>query len=249
MLANDVHQLRSYVIALELEVDRLRRTHDFLQTRVAHLLGPLLAAAQPVRTCEQATGLIAELDSTLGQLVGMFRDLRQPPGYHPALDQVVAIAVRPIIEQVFRAQQRLLSADNVSLHLELAIDYVEWFPVRLRHLLDNLLGNAIRFRDAEKGETRVLVSLRNTGPHYELRVSDNGVGFSMDQRVAAFDLMHRMQHPQVGVGLAVVKLLVEESGGTVAVASDDGHGSCVVIVLPRFDKGDYLETIIGMPVV
>lgn len=240
----NTRELRSYVMALEMEVDRLRGTQDFLQTQVAQLFRPLLAAAQPVRSCEQAAGLIAELDSTLDQLADIFRDLRLSPGYHPALDQVVAIAVRPIIEQAFRAQQRLLSADNVALHLELDTDYVEWFPVRLRHLLDNLLSNAIRFRDAEKGETRVLVALRVVGAQYELRVSDNGLGFSDDQRGAAFDLMHRMQHPrQVGVGLAVVKLLVEESGGAVTVTSDEGYGSCVMITLPRYDKGDFLETV------
>jgi signal transduction histidine kinase len=43
------------------------------------------------------------------------------------------------------------------------------------------------------------------------------------------------------VGLPVVKHLVEQSGGTLAVGSGEGMGSCFVVSLPMFDEGDYLE--------
>lgn len=248
MFSTNGRELQSYVIALELEVDRLRRTHDVIQSHVGLLLRPVLAAIQPIRASDQASALVAELDSMITGLAELFRDLRQPPGYHPALDQVVAIAVRPIVEQVFKAQQRLLAGDNVTLHLELATDYMEWFPVRLRHILDSLISNAIRFRDTEKGETRVQVSLRTSGSAYELRVSDNGVGFSNAQSIAASDLAHRMHRPhQLCVGLAVVKLLIEESGGEVTVVSGEGQGSSIVVSLPRFDKGDFLEEELAQP--
>src|SRR6188474_3455120 len=100
---------------------------------------------------------------------------RSPPGYHPAHDQVIAIAVRPLAEQVFRWQQRLEGAPKVALQLDLGSEHVEWFPARLRHILDNLFSNSLRYRDADKAESWVRVGLRVSPRSYEFRVSDNGL--------------------------------------------------------------------------
>src|SRR5262249_49460639 len=149
-------------------------------------------------------------------------------GYHPAHDQVVPIAVRPVAEQVFRWQQRLHGAPEVTLRLELQSEHIEWFPVRLRHVLDNLLSNALKYRDPDKAEPWVWLGRGPTPEAYELRVSDNGVGLAPAERDQAFDLFHRSAPARaagLGVGLAVVKLLVEQSGGRLTADSGAGQGS------------------------
>ena len=115
----------------------------------------------------------------------------EPSGYHPAHDQVVAIAIRPLIEQVFRWQQRLLAAQHAVLQIELESECVEWFPARLRHILDNLISNALRYRDPEKNEMRVSLGLRVLPEAYELRVSDNGLGMPRDMRAEVLELYYR----------------------------------------------------------
>jgi signal transduction histidine kinase len=107
--------------------------------------------------------------------------------------------------QVFRWQQRLQEAAGIALRLELETDYVDWFPARLRHILDNLLSNALKYRDPAKDEAWV-----------RLPVCASPEG-------------------------AVVKLLVEQSGGTLTLDSGEGQGTTVVAVLPRYDTTDYLE--------
>ena len=105
----DQHLLLAYVADLELEVDRLRRQGQFIQQEVQgtlkriHLLctEPAAAGAQPP---------LDQVDRTAKQLGAVLRDLQEVPGYHPAHDQVVAIALRPLVEQVFRYQQRLVGA-------------------------------------------------------------------------------------------------------------------------------------------
>jgi signal transduction histidine kinase len=171
----------------------------------------------------------------------MLDELREPPGYHPAHDQVVAIAVRPLIEQVFRWQQRLVGALDVQLRLALEADHVEWFPARLRHVLDNLLSNALRFQDPAKTERWVQVRLRASADGFELRVSDNGLGLAADARDHLFELFQRAVPAQPtgpGVGLAVAKLLVEQSGGTLTV--DSGPGTTFTVFLPPYDLADDL---------
>ena len=120
---------------------------------------------------------------------------------------------------------------------------MEWFPARLRHILDNLLSNALRYRDPNTAEAWVRLGLRVSPEGYEFRVSDNGLGMPSGERQQVFALFHRAAPARaagLGVGLAVVKLLVEQSGGTVTVDSAEGQGTTFVVVLPRYDVEDYL---------
>jgi signal transduction histidine kinase len=237
----DIHLLLAYLADLELEVDRLRKQGQFVQHEVRTTLKRvhLLCTAAAKNESPQ----LAEVDRAAKELVEVLRDLQEPPGYHPAHDQVVAIAVRPMIEQVFRWQQRLEGAPDVALRLELGSEHVEWFPARLWHILDNLLANALRYRDPAKAEKWVLLGLRVSPEGYELRVSDNGIGLPPGDPARVFELFYRaapVRAAGLGVGLAVVKLLVEQSSGTLTVGSGEGQGTTFVAVLPRYDVDDYL---------
>jgi signal transduction histidine kinase len=237
--SND-HLLLAYVADLELEVDRLRKQGQFLRHAVDQESTVIRSAlADETIPDDPSTRMSRALD----ELSAVMKDLDDPPGYHPAHDQVIAIAVRPLIEQVFRWQQRLSGASRAILHLELSTDTVNWFPARFRHVLDNLISNALKYRDPDKGETRVTVSLNHLAESIELRVTDNGLGMPWDKRTAAFELFYRsapIRNAGLGVGLAVVKLLIEQSGGSLTVESGEGKGSNFVVSLPRYDVGDFL---------
>lgn len=156
---------------------------------------------------------------------------------------MIDVAVRPVTEQVFRWQQRLQGAPDVALRFELETEHVEWFPARLRHILDNLIANSLKYWDPEKDERWVKVGLRVSPDAYEFRVTDNGIGMEPAQRNEILKLFYRAapaREAGMGVGLAVVKLLVEQSGGTVTVDSETRQGTSVVVVLPRYQIDDFL---------
>ena len=237
--SND-HLLLAYVADLELEVDRLRKQGQFLRNSVAEELTSIRTAlGSDASPADQSTSVTCALD----ELADVMRDLHDPPGYHPADDQVIAIALRPLVEQVFRWQQRLLGAKRAILHMELSTDSINWFPARFRHILDNLLSNALKYRDPDKGECRVTVILNHWADTIELRVTDNGLGMPCEDYTESLELSFRSAPDRdsgLGVGLAVVKLLVEQSGGSLNVESGDGKGSNFIVVLPRYDVGDFL---------
>jgi signal transduction histidine kinase len=242
--SSNPHLLLAYVADLELEVDRLRRQGHFIQHSAREAVTSIQRCCRDASQPENATHAVTEIAAAIEQFAGVLHDLHEPPGYHPANDQVIAIAVRPLVEQVFRLQQRLLDAPRAELHMELATEYVEWFPARLRHILDNLISNALRYRDPAKGEARVFLGLTGLAEGYELRVSDNGLGMPWNKRAEAFELFYRSGPARaagLGVGLAVVKLLVEQSGGSLAVESTEGQGTSFVVVLPRYSADDYLS--------
>ena len=114
----------------------------------------------------------------------------------------------------------------------------------MQHILDNLLSNSLKYRDSAKAESWVQLALRVSPEGYEFSVSDNGVGMPGDDQYQVFELFHRADPARaagLGVGLAVVKLLVKQSGGTFRVDSREGQGHTFVVVLPRYDVDDFLD--------
>jgi signal transduction histidine kinase len=240
---SNIHLLLAYVADLELEVDRLRRQGQFVQHEVRGILKRIQVLSADAPAGERASPSLLEVNQAAKQLAAVLRDVHEPSGYHPAHDQVVAIAIRPLIEQVFRWQQRLESAPQAVLRLDLASDHVDWFPARLRHILDNLVANSLKYRDPDKAEIWVQVGLRVSPEAFELRVTDNGIGIPPHEQRQAFELFYRAAPARaagLGVGLAVVKLLVEQSGGTLTVDSGAGRGTTITAILPRYDTDDYL---------
>jgi signal transduction histidine kinase len=240
-ITSNAHLLLAYVADLELEVDRLRKQGQFVRHEVGGTLKRIRLLC--LDTAGDAPPPLAEIGGAAGQLLEILRDLQEPTGYHPAHDQVIAIAVRPLIEQVFRWQQRMEGAPEVVLRLELESDHVEWFPARLRHILDNLISNSLKYRDPGKAESWVRLGLRVSPEGYEFRVSDNGLGMPMSERLQVFELFTRAAPARaagLGVGLAVVKVLVEQSGGSLTVDSGEGQGTTIVVVLPLYDVEDFL---------
>jgi len=112
--------------------------------------------------------------------------------------------------------------------------------VDARHLeiiVLNLLSNALKFTPAG-GRIHVGVAAID-GDRYELAVSDNGIGIAPERIGELFVRFHQIDasatrhYGGTGIGLAMVKQLVEQMGGTVDVASQPGEGSCFRVRLPR----------------
>jgi signal transduction histidine kinase len=107
-------------------------------------------------------------------------------------------------------------------------------PDRLGQALDNLISNALKFTPPGG---RVDVSLRNLGERARIEVRDTGLGMAEDDRARAFDRFFRASAtrdhaPGVGLGLTIVKTIVEGHGGTIELASREGAGTTFTIELP-----------------
>ena len=243
--ASPLQALMAYAADLELEVDRLRRRDQFVQQEAGKFLQRIRSACQDSSQPAFTVSPLEGISEDCLQFRALLRDFSEPPGYHPAFDQVVDIAVRPLAEQVFRWQQRLSGVPSAKLRFDLESEHMAWFPARLRHILDNLISNSLRYRDSGKGEVRVGLSLKVRASGYELQLSDNGLGMPSDQSQGALDLFYRAAPARaagLGVGLAVVKLLVEQSCGSISITSGDGHGTIVTVLLPRYEAGDNIDS-------
>jgi len=114
----------------------------------------------------------------------------------------------------------------------------DWDAIRLERAIDNLIGNAIKY-NREGGTVRVAVGAEDTpaGRMATVSVSDEGIGIPETDRARIFDRFTRGANVAgrisgSGVGLAIVRQVVDQHGGTVEVASTEGQGSTFTMRLP-----------------
>ncbi len=106
---------------------------------------------------------------------------------------------------------------------------------RLRQVVDNLLGNAVKY-SPDGG--RITVRLRPVGGSAELTVSDTGIGVSPEDREQMFTRLYRTTRardraiPGSGLGLALSRAVVERHHGTIELAPHEGPGTTIMIRLP-----------------
>jgi signal transduction histidine kinase len=149
-----------------------------------------------------------------------------------ALEQVMEVDLGAVVPEVIAA---LAPPDNISISLDGRFPVVRASRVKLDQVFQNLLSNAIKYSDKPQGLIRVGCS--EEGGYWKFNVSDNGPGIADKDQERVFQLFQtlkpRDQSDSTGVGLAVVKKIVEAYGGKVWVESRLGEGSRFYFTLPK----------------
>jgi signal transduction histidine kinase/CheY-like chemotaxis protein/HPt (histidine-containing phosphotransfer) domain-containing protein len=147
-------------------------------------------------------------------------------------------AIEDVVDTVAESAQR--KGLELICKIQLGeIDRVEGDPIRLRQILFNLVGNAIKFTDT--GEVIVTVSTEkktNNKTIIRFRVTDTGVGIDAEHRNKLFNVFTQVdgnttrQYGGTGLGLAISKQLVTLMGGTIGFASELEQGSSFWFEIP-----------------
>ena len=112
-------------------------------------------------------------------------------------------------------------------------------PLQMRRLLQNLVGNALKFH--RKGEAPVVrISAELAEGACRLSVADNGIGFDekyLDTVFAMFQRLHgRGEFEGTGMGLAICRRIVERHGGTITARSKLGQGATFIVTMPIVER-------------
>ena len=242
------------------ELSQLTRTYNALTERLAQswsqqrqfvsavsheLQAPLtLVSGSLKRVIRKAPELEAQLvqrlqdaeDETVGmqQLLNDLLDLSRSDSGRLQVKQE-PVDLRPLLEEVVRAQGAALDRE---LPLELPSEGHSTTALgdaaRLRQVLLNLIENAHKYSPPEQP---IQLRLRSGSNGLVLEVEDRGIGIPLPDQAYVFDRFHRGANTTgqsgSGVGLSVVKLLLEAMGGSIDVRSEPGMGSCFRIQLRR----------------
>lgn len=147
---------------------------------------------------------------------------------------VSSAVVASVVDEV--AEELAQPAADASIVVEREVEpglEVAMAPGHLRTVLRNLVGNAIKYAGGSAG-ARVSVVANRGAARAEVIVSDNGPGIAPEALLHVFEPFYRATRRPggYGLGLAMVKRLVEAHGGRVTIASENGCGTKVFLVLP-----------------
>ena len=171
-------------------------------------------------------GSVERFQQTIGHLTDISQ-LQQPEAVEtvdlPALIHNVQLDLGPLIEA---------ASASLTVHTT-GCETVHVAPKTLRSVVYNLLSNAVKYR-APGRRAQVQLRAQCTAHTLVLEVTDNGLGLSESQQSQLFGMFRRL-HTHVegsGVGLFMVKRLIENTGGTIVVRSQTDVGTTFTVTLP-----------------
>ncbi|MCC7233112.1 MAG: hypothetical protein IT242_09225 [Bacteroidia bacterium] len=128
--------------------------------------------------------------------------------------------------------------DNLTFHISPDMPVLETDKTRLAQVFSNLVGNAIKYNDKKDIIVDVRVAAKEEG--WEFTVKDNGPGIEAQYHEKIFIIFQTLNRrddvESTGVGLAIVKKIIEDQGGKIWVESEPGHGSEFKFIWPRIKK-------------
>jgi signal transduction histidine kinase len=128
----------------------------------------------------------------------------------------------------------LAPPEHIRIEVETPLPVIEIEPTKVQQLFQNLFSNAIKFMDKPQGLIRVRCAA--AGDFWHFQVADNGPGIEEKYFGRIFELFQtlapRDQVESTGVGLSLVKKIVESGGGRVWVESQPGYGATFHFTLP-----------------
>ncbi len=145
-----------------------------------------------------------------------------------------AVDMNKILDQSIKNCGSLINEKGTSITYD-EMPTVTGDPTLLTQLLQNLIGNAVKFSHEQGG--KVHVSAQQNGNDWVFSVEDNGIGIEEKYFEKIFVIFHQLSKKGpfdgTGIGLAIVKKIVERHGGRVWVESEVGKGSTFYFAIPN----------------
>jgi len=228
------------------QIDRLK--NEFVQTVSHDLRSPLTAIlgyvdlldrVGPVN--EQQREFIKRVQNSVQNITSLVNDLLELGRIEAGFDtQKEVVSLDGIIRYTLETLNGQISDKHLNLHLNLPMDIPQMRvnPIRMRQMLDNLIGNAIKYTP-NGGEITIDVKVQND--QVILRISDTGPGIPPADQPHIFEKFYRASNVPKGVGgsgmgLSIVRSIVDNHQGRIWVESLLGQGSSFTVVLPLYKQ-------------
>jgi PAS domain S-box-containing protein len=243
-LARDLEEQRRTADAANTAKSQFLATmsHE-IRTPMNGIIGMLSLMLDSKLNTDQKRWASTALDSaeTLLTIINDILDLSKLDAGKTEVD-LLDFDVAGLVEGVAALLKVRATAKGIVLRTDIAPSVPRWLksdPTRLRQILFNLIGNAVKF--TQRGEVVVLATagaMRGDSCELRIDVSDTGIGITRDKMAGLFEPFRQGDSGMArrfggsGLGLAIVKRLVKLLGGSVAVESTMDVGSTFTVLLP-----------------
>jgi two-component system, OmpR family, phosphate regulon sensor histidine kinase PhoR len=233
-----------FMRALSVKDEFVASVSHELRTPLTSVLGHLEILAGRQDLPDDVRAQIAVVDRNAARLEMLVSDLLYVAQEADATLQVqrARADVAEVAREACEAARPQADTAGVGLTADLPDSLVAMCdPQRMRQVIDNLVSNGLKYTDAG-GEVRV--RLRADGDRMELQVSDTGIGIAAADVERLFSRFYRADVERVritagtGLGLNIVRSIVDACGGEVLVDSEVGVGSTFTVRIPLVTPGD-----------
>jgi signal transduction histidine kinase len=166
------------------------------------------------------------------------------------------IDLKSLVEEVKSDFKEIIEAANATFEID-HLGSINIVPIQFRQLIQNLLGNALKFSKTDKSphiivtskiargselykEKMMALQLRRLSPdrsYCHITFSDNGIGFEPEFKEQIFEVFQRLhskkEYEGTGIGLAIVKKIVENHNGIITATSELDKGATFDIYIPN----------------
>jgi signal transduction histidine kinase len=219
----------------ELEQFASVASHDLQEPlRKVQTFAAQLTATEHDRLSAQGQDFLHRMSDAAGRMRTLIDDLLMFSRVSTKGLPFVAVDLSEVVAQVLVDLELSIEESGARVTID-GLPTVEADPVQMRQLLQNLLGNALKFR-REGVVPELQVCARVTDQLTVLTIKDNGIGF--DEQYAsrifgAFERLHGARaYPGTGIGLALCRKIVERHHGTISAESEVGNGATFTVRLP-----------------
>jgi len=232
-------KLQEITESLNLKNDELKK---FVYTVTHDLKAPLISIAYYIKS------LISELDvhmndkqrykfdrvdKNVKHLGFMLNDLLSLSRVLGQDIQKERVDTKEVLDQVWNSLERTVSECGAEIVFTDDVIPLTANKLLLSQCLTHLLTNAIRYR-SDKRSLVIKISLSQTPKYTELHVSDNGIGIAKKYQDKVFDVFEQGSSEQgTGIGLSIVKAVMEKHSGTVSLESKHDAGCCFILRFPK----------------
>lgn len=223
------------------DLERANRYLEQFAAAASHdLKAPLRAIGQLAAWVEEDTGpeLPAQAREHLDRIQARIAHMNQLVDdllTYARAGQKLGPAATVDVDALVRQQwESVAAAPGFRLHLAEHLPRFDTQATPLAQVFHNLLGNAVKHHDRSDGN--VWVDCRDEGERYRFQVADDGPGIAPHEQQRVFDIFYigdRRSPDSTGLGLALVKKLVEDCGGEIGVGPRDGGGCCFKFSWPK----------------
>jgi PAS domain S-box-containing protein len=252
--ATDIHDEKTYLEELEwmqkqmqeknqelirvnVDLDNFVYTasHD-LRTPILNIAGlhALLMEQLKDKAGAREKKILDMMNHSVKRLELTIRDLSEIAKLQKENEQRELLLFSKIYDEILKDLESLAHQSGVELLTDFRVSEIRYPPRHLRSIMYNLLSNAIKYASPERSP-RVKVSTYREEGAICLQVEDNGLGMDSRQQGKLFKMFTRM-HTHVdgtGIGLYMIKRIVENNQGSIKVSSKEGQGSIFTVCFDR----------------
>jgi two-component system sensor kinase FixL len=233
-------QLQSYAADMEKKNEELESliysiTHDFKSPLlvVGGLVGRLKKIASPRMDSKSLEYLdwiklnVSKMEKMVGDLLVFYRADK-------TLIPFESVSIGSLVDTVLRDVEPLARERNVRMRRKGTFPAVNGYRNRLYQVFYNLVENAIKYMDQTSG-AQVEIGCKSREGEYLFSIRDSGPGISPEHQSKIFQIFYTLEPERVsgtGIGLSIVKKIVENHGGRIWVESELGRGTTFFFTLP-----------------